>query len=209
MLFCTARCQAASSQSRKSPGGGPPELVTRMSGSGQAWTRAARPSARGRVGRDRDHLGGGGGADLLRGPLERGGVAGVKDDSHALLRQRRGAAPAQALAGAADDGRTAGYAEIHGVSPCLRCRGRILPTLALFPLRECRYSCGKSPIAENQGRIKWAARSSPTSTSWIARARSPMPARCWSKATASSRSPRPARSCRATAPISWTAAAPP
>ena len=44
MLASSARIQASRSQSRKSPGGGPPALLTRMSGSGHAASAAARPS---------------------------------------------------------------------------------------------------------------------------------------------------------------------
>ena len=44
MLASIARIHASRSQSRKSPGGGPPALVTRMSGSGHAASAAARPS---------------------------------------------------------------------------------------------------------------------------------------------------------------------
>jgi len=44
MFALTAACHAASSQSRKSPIGGPPALLTRMSGCGQAASTAARPS---------------------------------------------------------------------------------------------------------------------------------------------------------------------
>ena len=44
MLASIARIHAARSQSRKSPGGGPPALLIRMSGSGTAASAAARPS---------------------------------------------------------------------------------------------------------------------------------------------------------------------
>ena len=44
MLASTALIQASRSQSRKSPGGGPPALLTRMSTCGQAASAAARPS---------------------------------------------------------------------------------------------------------------------------------------------------------------------
>ena len=44
MLSLTAFIHKASSQSRKSPIGGPPALLTRMSGSGQAASTAARPT---------------------------------------------------------------------------------------------------------------------------------------------------------------------
>jgi hypothetical protein len=42
MLASSARIHAARSQSRKSPGGGPPALLIRMSGSGTAASAAAR-----------------------------------------------------------------------------------------------------------------------------------------------------------------------
>ncbi len=45
MLPSTALIQSSRSQSRKSPGGGPPALLIRISGSGQAASRAARPSS--------------------------------------------------------------------------------------------------------------------------------------------------------------------
>ena len=44
MLASSARIHASRSQSRKSPGGGPPALLTRMSGSRQAASAVARPS---------------------------------------------------------------------------------------------------------------------------------------------------------------------
>ena len=44
MLALQALCQSSSSQSRKSPGGGPPALLTRMSGAGQAASAPARPA---------------------------------------------------------------------------------------------------------------------------------------------------------------------
>ena len=44
MLSFSALFQSSSDQSRKSPGGGPPALVTRMSGAGQAASSLARPS---------------------------------------------------------------------------------------------------------------------------------------------------------------------
>ena len=44
MFASSARIQASRSQSRKSPGGGPPALLTRMSGCGHAASAAARPS---------------------------------------------------------------------------------------------------------------------------------------------------------------------
>ena len=50
MLSLTAFCHAASSQSRKSPIGGPPALLTRMSGAGHAARTAARPFVRRDVG---------------------------------------------------------------------------------------------------------------------------------------------------------------
>ncbi len=45
MLASSARIQASRSQSRKSPAGGPPALLTRISGSGQAASAAARPDS--------------------------------------------------------------------------------------------------------------------------------------------------------------------
>src|SRR5271163_3534367 len=45
MLASSALIQASRSHSRKSPGGGPPALFTRMSGSGQAASAAARPAS--------------------------------------------------------------------------------------------------------------------------------------------------------------------
>ncbi len=45
MLAWTAACHSASPQSSKLPGAGPPALVTRMSGSGQAASSRSRPSA--------------------------------------------------------------------------------------------------------------------------------------------------------------------
>ena len=44
MLASSARIHVSRSQSRKSPGGGPPALLTRMSGCGQAASAAARPA---------------------------------------------------------------------------------------------------------------------------------------------------------------------
>src|SRR5712691_5103193 len=45
MLALTAFCQSSIDQSRKSPCGGPPALLTRMSGFGQAASAAARPAS--------------------------------------------------------------------------------------------------------------------------------------------------------------------
>ena len=45
MLALTAFCQSSIAQSRKSPCGGPPALLTRMSGSGQAASACWRPSS--------------------------------------------------------------------------------------------------------------------------------------------------------------------
>ncbi len=45
MLASSARIQASRSHSRKSPGGGPPALLTRMSGCGHRASAAARPAA--------------------------------------------------------------------------------------------------------------------------------------------------------------------
>jgi hypothetical protein len=45
MLASIALIQASRSQSRKSPGGGPPALLTRMSTCGQAASAAARPAS--------------------------------------------------------------------------------------------------------------------------------------------------------------------
>src|SRR5579871_4546292 len=44
MLASIALIQSARVQLRKSPGGGPPALLTRMSGSGQAFSTASRPA---------------------------------------------------------------------------------------------------------------------------------------------------------------------
>ncbi len=45
MLASSARSHASRSHSRKSPGGGPPALLTRMSGLGHAWSSAARTAS--------------------------------------------------------------------------------------------------------------------------------------------------------------------
>src|SRR5437867_5918362 len=45
MLASRARSHASRSHWRKSPGGGPPALFTRMSGVGQAWSSAARTAS--------------------------------------------------------------------------------------------------------------------------------------------------------------------
>src|SRR5271170_6425643 len=45
MLALTAFCQSSTDHSRKSPWGGPPQLLTRMSGAGQAASAAARPAS--------------------------------------------------------------------------------------------------------------------------------------------------------------------
>jgi hypothetical protein len=44
MLASSAAIQSSRVQLRKSPGGGPPALLTRISGCGQAASAAARPS---------------------------------------------------------------------------------------------------------------------------------------------------------------------
>ncbi len=114
MLASSARIQSSRSQSRKSPGGGPPALLTRMSGAGQAASAAARPAsvvmspataatvAPGRV------------ADLARGLLQRLGAAGGDGDATAFAGQRHGAGAAKALAGGADEGSAAGESGVHG-----------------------------------------------------------------------------------------------
>src|SRR5215470_17735425 len=45
MLASSARTHASRSHSRKSPGGGPPALFTRMSGLGHAWSSCARTAS--------------------------------------------------------------------------------------------------------------------------------------------------------------------
>src|SRR5215831_11925816 len=45
MLLLTAFCQSSTDHSRKSPCGGPPQLLTRMSGLGHALSAAARPAS--------------------------------------------------------------------------------------------------------------------------------------------------------------------
>src|SRR5258708_25368365 len=45
MLALTAFCQSSTDHSRKSPCGGPPQLLTRISGLGQAASAAARPAS--------------------------------------------------------------------------------------------------------------------------------------------------------------------
>ena len=71
MLASSALIQTSRSHSRKSPGGGPPALVTRMSGDGQRGERRRAALGRGDVAGDRRDLGAGRGADFRGGRLER------------------------------------------------------------------------------------------------------------------------------------------
>src|ERR1700756_5134874 len=57
MLALTAFCQSSTDHSRKSPCGGPPQLLTRMSGFGQAARAAAGPGSGGVVAGDGGTLG--------------------------------------------------------------------------------------------------------------------------------------------------------
>jgi hypothetical protein len=115
MLPTTPLIARSRSMARKSANGGPALFVTRMSGPPGPRRREQRrlTVGRGDVRRDRDDLGAGPGPDLLRRPLQHGSIAAVHDDAATGLRQSRGAAPAEAAARRADDGRAAGNTEVH------------------------------------------------------------------------------------------------
>ena len=76
MLPLRADIQVARSQSRKLPVGGPPELLTTMSGSGTDLEDRRPPLVAVDVHRHGRHLGAGGGADLLGRGLDIGLRAG-------------------------------------------------------------------------------------------------------------------------------------
>ena len=121
MLASSARIQASRSQSRKSPGGGPPALVTRMSGSGQAASAAARPS-----GVVMSHATHARAAPISLRRL-RDASASVRATIvtvDAFARQRLRAAAAQSLARRAHQRAPSRDAEIHDVLSLGRSRSR-------------------------------------------------------------------------------------
>ena len=120
MLASIALIQSSRVQLRKSPGGGPPALLIRMSGLGQAFSAAARPSGRGDVA---DHFGHGdagiGLADFVGGLLQRLGAARGHGDMHAFAGELHGAGAPQTLARCADDGAAAFDSKIHCFTPVM------------------------------------------------------------------------------------------
>ena len=120
MLASIALIQSSRVQLRKSPGGGPPALLIRMSGSGQAFSAASRPAGRGDVAGDfRDGDAGIGFADFVGGLFQRLRAARGQRDMHAFIGQRHGAGAPQALARCADDGAAAFDPKIHCFSPVM------------------------------------------------------------------------------------------
>src|SRR5262249_24064345 len=114
MLASSARSHASRSHSRKSPGGGPPALFTRMSGLGHAWSSCARTARVRDLPRPGRAAHAGRVANLLRGRLECVLGARVDREIDTLAGQRHGAALAEALAGGADDRVLALDSQIHG-----------------------------------------------------------------------------------------------
>ena len=150
MLASSALIQASRSQSRKSPGGGPPALLTRMSTCGQAASAAARPSRRGDVARHRAHL-----DARARSARSSAAVASsasapraVMTTLHALAHQRLRAALAQALAGGAHQRPLA--CDVR--DPCVSVSARIRPTSQMPASTSTR--AGRDPggerLAEDQ-----------------------------------------------------------
>ena len=120
MLASIALIQSSRVQLRKSPGGGPPALLIRMSGSGQAFSAASRPGRRRDVAGDLgDGDAGIGFADFIGGLLQRLRAARGQRDMHAFIGQRHGAGAPQALARCADDGAAAFDPKIHCFSPVM------------------------------------------------------------------------------------------
>ena len=120
MLASIALIQSSRVQLRKSPGGGPPALLTRMSGSGQAFSTASRPAGRGDVADDLGHGDAGiGFPDLVGGLFQRLGAARGQRDMDAFICQRHGAGAAQPLARCANDGAAAFDPKIHCFTPVM------------------------------------------------------------------------------------------
>ena len=127
MLASSALIQASRSQSRKSPGGGPPALLTRMSTCGQAASAAARPGLGRDVAGDGAHLAAGRARAARRAVASSASAPrAVIDDVDALRRQRHRAALAEPLARGADQRPLAFDPEIHvaitSTWPATRCR---------------------------------------------------------------------------------------
>ena len=120
MLASSALIQSSRVQLRKSPGGGPPALLTRISGSGQAFSAASRPAGRGDVAGDLGHGHAGIGFAYFGGGFrQRFGAARGHRDMHAFVGQRHRAGASQALAGCADDGAAAFDPKIHCLTPVM------------------------------------------------------------------------------------------
>ena len=120
MLASIALIQSSRVQLRKSPGGGPPALLIRISGSGQAFSAASRPGRRGDVAGDLgDGDAGIGFADFVGGLFQRLRAARGQRDMHAFIGQRHGAGAPQALARCADDGAAAFDPKIHCFTPVM------------------------------------------------------------------------------------------
>ena len=120
MLASIALIQSSRVQLRKSPGGGPPALLIRMSGSGQAFSAASRPA--GVVMSPATSVtvtAGIGFADFVGGLFQRLRAARGQRDMHAFIGQRHGAGAPQALARCADDGAAAFDPKIHCFSPVM------------------------------------------------------------------------------------------
>ena len=118
MLASSALIQSSRVQLRKSPGGGPPALLIRISGSGQAFSAASRPAGvvmSPRYFRHRDA--GIEFANFRSGFCQRFRAARGHRDMHALGGERHRAGASQALAGCANDGAAAFDPKIHCLTP--------------------------------------------------------------------------------------------
>ena len=138
MLALSAAFQSSRVHSRKSPGGGPPALLTRMSGSGQAASTAARPSGVVMSPGTAVTRAPGVRPDRGRRLLEGRGGSRRDPDLHTLRRERVRAPSAQALARRADDRAAPCDTEIHRVPLRFGCSlsGRLSPGRAgRFPGR--------------------------------------------------------------------------
>ncbi|MEY9179823.1 hypothetical protein ABIA41_001258 [Bradyrhizobium sp. USDA 313] len=118
MLASIALIQSSRVQLRKSPGGGPPALLIRISGLGTGLQHRLASRRRRDVA---DDLGdrdiGIGLADLISRFLQGFGTARGQRDMNAGVRQRDGAGAAETLAGCADDGAATLDPKIHCFTP--------------------------------------------------------------------------------------------
>ena len=146
MLPSTALRQSSSAKSLKSPGGGPPALLMRMSGLGQAASSCLRPVLGRHVTHDRCHFGAANLAQFLGRGVERLRAAGTNGHLRALACQRCRTALAEALRCRADDCLLAFDAEIHGKCPYAFVRWSTCPCRAAG-IKHRQGWPGRGPLA--------------------------------------------------------------